>query len=391
MNKKSQATIIPILGIIIVLIIIVFIFLSSTNKISTENTGKLSPSTEPINQLVSQCLDDTVKEGLEIWGRQRGNIFEDQGGVSFNYPPGEDITLNYPYAACKTLNPIPNNEVCRVMYGLNTERRLSNAFIPRLKNIDSGVGPSLEEQLKSYVEKKVESCLNFNEFEKQGFEITRNSLNKKAEVVVSNTGVNTKLTLPIDIQSTTSNDRVVIDEFSSSVNIRLRIILHAVEKIIERDITDPNYETTLPLPTHSTDPNIIVSKIFQHPFRRSGDDYIVTINDLHDESSLDGTPYVFQFAVRNRKPRFDHLPDLDFDAADLDFDGKVTTTQAIDKLNEDDPRCSDDDDVPDYVSCSCNLPSPADGTYTPPIDVLCSVRDGNSAHRDTSTITIGVI
>ena len=175
----------------------------------------------------------------------------------------------------------------------------------------------------------------------------------------------------------------------------MRIILYAVEAIIKEDISNKNYKTVIPLPVDRTDPDVIITRIFQNPIG-SGRDYIVTINDNHDDSSLSGSPYVFQFAVRNRKPRFDHLPDLNFIEDDLDADGKVTRDKITDKLTEDSPRCSDnDDDRPEYVSCVCDsirsTPDPiGSDLFTPPINILCISRDGKPAHTITRTISIGV-
>ena len=91
LQKKSQATIFLIIGIVVVMVAISLIVLSrhAAKKVSKQeiiDIKEASFDVQPVKNFVTECLSSTSKNGLKLLGQQGGYLFKGQGGLLIDYP-----------------------------------------------------------------------------------------------------------------------------------------------------------------------------------------------------------------------------------------------------------------------------------------------------------------
>lgn len=77
------------------------------SQLGVKTTQKIPPQIKPIQTYVIACLDKTAKDGLELLGKQGGNIYIDQGGTSFFSGNEEGRSFVY------------DEDKLKVLYGIN--------------------------------------------------------------------------------------------------------------------------------------------------------------------------------------------------------------------------------------------------------------------------------
>ena len=82
---KSQVTLIMIVGIVILIVAVLFIYISKNSgkkirETSIKEVHETALEMQPVKELVSGCLDKLAKDAVVILGRQGGYIYESQGG-----------------------------------------------------------------------------------------------------------------------------------------------------------------------------------------------------------------------------------------------------------------------------------------------------------------------
>src|SRR3989338_9739612 len=89
-QKKSQAAIFLIIGIVMVMIAVSLILVSrfAAKKVSKQETIDVKEAAfdvQPVKNFVTECLSATSKNGLMLLGRQGGYLFRSQGGLLIDY------------------------------------------------------------------------------------------------------------------------------------------------------------------------------------------------------------------------------------------------------------------------------------------------------------------
>ena len=82
---KSQVTLIMIIGIVILIVAVLFIYISKNSgkkvrESSIKEVHETSLEMQPVKELVSGCLDKLAKDAVVLLGSQGGYIYESQGG-----------------------------------------------------------------------------------------------------------------------------------------------------------------------------------------------------------------------------------------------------------------------------------------------------------------------
>ena len=85
MRRKSQITMLMIIGLVLFIIVSLVLYLSKSavKKQSQQNIKKIQETaidTSSIKEFVQKCLDKLAKDALVLLGRQGGYIYASQGG-----------------------------------------------------------------------------------------------------------------------------------------------------------------------------------------------------------------------------------------------------------------------------------------------------------------------
>ena len=223
-NKKSQAAIFMIVGMMIIIGGIIFFY--STQKISTPYEPEIRIIQEqvplefnPIKDYASACAYSVAAEGLKIMGRQGGYIsFEDKAlnkeTFAATASPTEselvsfakDSELKIPYWwHLKSANN------CKGDCKFASKR-------PELRAADN----SIERQLERYIDLKFKDCLdNFKPFAEQGFKISEAG-KIKSDVTISAEDVIVLVEYPLDIEIRDAKARI------SQYPVRLPVSLERI-------------------------------------------------------------------------------------------------------------------------------------------------------------------
>ncbi len=374
-TKKSQLSMFLILILVVAILFGVFVYVGSTVKkrIKTETgaSAQLGATANQVKQFVTLCLEKTAREGLIMWGKQGGVIYQSQGGLTPNWQSSDEgvfylAQVNEP--ECKSSNGAENT--CFVAFRLKnvvsgndplTNQQAPPQF-PRLRETEIGVGVSLERQLESYVRNQLSSCAKFGEFEKQGLTISSTGLISPL-VTVGLTEVNVKLDYPLAIENPAVNAKTNIKDYFVKVPVRLDEIRSAVAEMIHEETRNKIFDISRPVLT-SVNPDILQA-VYRIPDIADGMPDVILIADSNHDYFIDGIPFKFQFARANRVPEFDGIPgcidptNIEEEIAGLNIKKKV-------KINVI-PRPTyfdfDEEDKPSLGSINGEVPESGDYVY----------------------------
>tara|TARA_Y100000310_G_scaffold236867_1_gene240123 strand:+ start:4032 stop:5762 length:1731 start_codon:yes stop_codon:yes gene_type:complete len=350
-KKKSQISAVLIVVVFAVVLTFIYIYTKPLAKektsVDVDSTQELAPSIGPIKTFITSCLDRTVKDGIRIWGRQRGTIFTDipsftkQGGYQDPIPPSIPVLADiddikdpdFPEIDCGWYNDITNNQECYIPFGIinpdpslyvgsvfNMYEIKNERIIPKFKGSDTYVDgiivePPLDIQLQYYIKNRIKGCLDgvdasdgLDAFSTKGNPVTVDISQVQyndIEVIVSDEDISVRLPLPVTIGSTSKEDTSYENIFTS-VRIRNKLIKEAMIDLIERDTSNPEFDIIID-GNPTMPPGIEIIKL---PKDHDPDILHDTIrlNDTHEDSNIDGEQFLFQFTRQNRKPDFYNLP-----------------------------------------------------------------------------------
>ena len=202
-NKKSQVTIFIIMGLILLISTILFLFLKG-NIIREEIAPGVSMIVEelptefsPVKPFVEECLIRTTKEGLEILGRRGGYIYTNKlnpGLDSVYFAPFSDPIIPYWFY-------LDSDMSCHAGCKFNSKRLTKNA---------------IAKQLTQYVEENLMSCLrDFKGIEELGFEVEAST--PKVEVIIARDDVVAKLEYPMTVSR--NEQRFELQNFYANLNL----------------------------------------------------------------------------------------------------------------------------------------------------------------------------
>ena len=327
---KAQISTFIILGLLAFLIFgfIFYVVKSTTEQVVEESTEKViieALRKESISSYVTLCLDRSLRQGLNLIGKQGGYIYKDQPGSiipfkvsSTNYEQ-EDVTYliepipsKPPWYPCFTPKDHPvycgfvNNftlfpDVFKYTFGTS-----------RLPFLYKNQGLySIQEQLESYISYHTKKCSNFTGLvtleQYEFYNITEG--NVSAEVLFHENDVSVILNYPVSIQIPEYAPVTDLLEFKSTAKVRFRKIYDAAKEIIQKDNNFLDYdiiidtESRFYLGEHLKFSEIPEAHIIKKIINTFDD--IIIIND--SLSKTNGDSYIFQFVRKNRNPVLDYI------------------------------------------------------------------------------------
>lgn len=199
MNKKAQITLFIIIGI--VLIILVGLTLFSVGNINKSETKVEVGESASLKSFVEDCIKEVAIPALYLQGLQGGYIYSiDDSFVR----QGSDYSISYLYNAGKT--NVPTRE-------------------------------KLQSEINKYINQNLNYCLdNFILYREKGYSIRVGKINTDSTVAINEVFI--KVTYPVSL---TKNDKTeAIDEFSTSIPVRLGYLNDISTEFINAVVQDPS-------------------------------------------------------------------------------------------------------------------------------------------------------
>ena len=255
-QRRSQATIFLILGIVMLLAVFLIIasnkgYVKSSTDLEIAKAGETAFASNPIKNFVEQCLSLASKDSIIKIGLQSGFLFASQGGITPDYDDSEEGKIFAFYDGSKVT--------------------FLDSNIPPLRK-ESGEN-SIEDQLKAFIESNIDHCLDFSVFENQGFGITKKE--KIADASINENNVVFRLDYPLTIENP-DGGKTEIKEFFSAHEVRLKKIYEFIRRYIENG------------PIDSDDFSVYFKK------DDSGKNGVIIVSD--EKFLLEGIPYKYIFA-----------------------------------------------------------------------------------------------
>ncbi len=198
MKKRAQVTLFIILGIVLLVAAMFFIFVRT--EIITPSIPKIIMPR--VGEYVDNCIKEAGQQGLNLVGKQGGDI----NPGFYTWYKGDKVTyLCYTedYAAC-------------------VNRR------PGLKN-------HVEKELSNFVKSQLTSCMINAPFERQGYSVTQGAI--EVETTIGNYNTMVDVDFPITIQK---GDFVFKkDKFSAVFDVPLGQLIEIASKIVNEEISNP--------------------------------------------------------------------------------------------------------------------------------------------------------
>ena len=332
--------------------------ISMTSQSSTSeeaiSTIQQSLDSEPISQYITECLQDSLEEGLILIGRQGGYIFKEQGSITpkaaiLTTQNNQDIIsylikqtpLQAPWYPCFTPQNPPY--FCNFTNNITLFPKLYSYSFGRsnLAFLTKNQGPlSIQEQLEYFMEKNTKECINLpsliNLPELAGYNLTQGNLTIDVNFGIND--VSAALNYPTKIK-VNNKEITQTKQYGVRINLRFKKIHSAVLDMIQKDNNFLDYDIIKDTKQgfFMSDPlkfrELFGADIIKKPLNNY--ESLIIIND--SLSKIKGENYVFQFAVQNRPPV------LDLIEKKIVFAGNPVKLQ---------PTAKDPDEHPIYYSYS---------------------------------------
>lgn len=210
MQKRGQVTVFVILGIVIVVILaLVFYLYGERLKIQTQEQTKFDTSTvEPLKTFVQDCINKYSLEGINLIGKQGGEInpgfYQNWNCVS----PGNCDKVSY---ACYT-----------------TEYSACYNKKPLLKEF-------VQDELENYLKTKIVQCVDLTKIRDSGYTVSAGEL--KLNVSMGDYATIVNVNYPITI--TKGNAVLKQDKFSKTFDVPLGRLIKVAQDIVNLAIINP--------------------------------------------------------------------------------------------------------------------------------------------------------
>lgn len=356
-QRKGQLSVALIIGVLLIaflggLLYQATILIKERSKQQLEAQTMIQSKITPIQDYVQACLELASKDGLLTLGQQGGYLFrgtkgsntEGQGGLTQDFSPSEigrrymtdpDIPGHIiPYVIFKRetstllnwlfsdtpLSPYQTFPMWRLendaggspdqtpydghyhfdgIYGANLLPRLYGPQpLPDFldpQHLNQPI-PSIQDQLETFILNHTLSCIDFSTFSHSNLDFT--PLKGNATVMFLN-GTTVHFHYPITMTDRVTGGQGTLNEWSTTLPVRFSYF-HAVLDFAASRESDTMlfFMSNLSTPDHSITP--IMRKNIG-----ARSDYIVTYTDRN--STIDGKPYQFRFAIHNRPPALYYL------------------------------------------------------------------------------------
>jgi len=198
MKKRAQVTLFIILGIVILVAIVFFVFLRT--EIISPAISKLRPPR--VEEYVDDCIKEAGQQGLILLGKQGGDV---NPGL-YTWYKGDKVTY-----LCYTED-----------YTFCVNRR-------------PGLKLHIERELLKFVKSQLIFCMENAPFEKQGYSITQGEMNVETTIGDYNTRVD--VDFPITIKK---GDFVFKkDKFSAVFDVPLGKLVETAAKLVDEEMSNP--------------------------------------------------------------------------------------------------------------------------------------------------------
>lgn len=305
-RRKSQVTMLMIVGLVLFIVVTFVLYLSKSaiKKQSQQNikkTQELSIDAQPVKEYAVKCVDKLAKDAVVLLGKQGGAIYENQGGtakfqdtdegvffvkyndlrVAANIFPQRTPPPDYPSEAFPYPRKSSNSENYEEYFGED-----------RMPNLDT-----IKYQMESFIGNNLQSCLNFNYFKEQGYEVTMEK--GKIDISMGDLDITVKSKIPIRIQNIATKETSELNDFSTKLNIRLNDVYYFVKNLIGRDVTDAQFNMSGIQNNKESLRINIIKGIFSDFDMKIKDDLVIVTDE---KSLIYGRPLEYIFARRNRIP-----------------------------------------------------------------------------------------
>ena len=319
-QKRSQATIFLIIGIVMVMVAVSLILVTryaakKVSKQETVNVKEASFDVEPVNNFITECLSAMSKNGLKLLGQQGGYLFKSQGGSLIDYPSTDEgiffiknENTKVVYDILKPRFPAGKYKPSTPGYPWKTfpytdENRTAESFeaksafgLNNFPTLNTSFGPnSMQQQLVDYVENNIDKCLDFSIFEKQGISTTKGK--KEVIVNINENDVIFRMSYDIIVENLASGEKTSLNNFLARHKVRLGKLHNFISNLIESDIGSIKFNIVNNTGAGSFDVDM-KKEVYDK-------DDLIIITDK--ESILDNQPYKYYFARKNRNPALFYL------------------------------------------------------------------------------------
>ena len=314
MSRKSQITMLMIVGLVLFIIISLVLYLSKSTvkKQSQQSIKKIQETaieTQPVREFVVKCMDKLGKDAVVLLGRQGGYIYTSQGGTLVDYQDTDEglFFINYndlnvaynilppKFAVSPYSSEIPDYPWQTFPYRTaSSNAEVFDGFfgISNMPPLNDSEGPnSIQAQIESFIDSNIADCVDTSIFEKQGLDVEMQQ--PKTSVIIGSGDITIATKMPMSITNKNTNEFAELDEFTATLNIGLKDVYFFAKELIENDISNIKFNIS----DIKNSKNFININLIKGIF--SSDDLIIITGE---KSLIYGKPYEYIFARRNRAP-----------------------------------------------------------------------------------------
>lgn len=253
MNKRGQVTSFIILGIVLVVIaFIVFYFLGDILIKEKKEVMFDESELEPLKNYVEECINLNGDEGLNLIGKQGGDL---NPALYINYMFPGDTEMNMLSYLCYT----DNFEAC-----INKRPLLAK---------------HIEIEMNAFMFSRLDECIDLDMIRDEGYKVEAGDMS--IDTSIGKDVVIINVNYPITISK--GDDVIQEERFSYTFNKPLGKLVEVANDIVDDEITLGEFFTVPYMMSH---PRIEIEK------HRPGDSKVYKIKTFDND-------YVFQFAVKN--------------------------------------------------------------------------------------------
>ncbi len=235
-SKRGQITIFIIIGIVLLLTVALFLFISniSVKRLPTKVAVEEIPTElDPVRAYVQDCLKETLIDGFKLLGIQGGYINPEKYGIMTNienptdsnavsFLPGDPNSPLIPYwVHFSSRNTCIKDCQCDSEQPPLCKQGRKDCF---------STGPnSIEEQLENYIIDSLDNCIrDFAPLIQQGFEITEKSEPVPAVTITRN---NVQVYLQYPLQTRKADTKQTIPDFYVEIPFNFMTIYEFASQI----------------------------------------------------------------------------------------------------------------------------------------------------------------
>ncbi len=281
-HKKGQITLFIIIGILILISAILFVYFKKEMRNIPEPEIEIITSQplsiNPIKLYIEACIENTAKNGIFLVSVNGGYI--SPSGIAKYNEPGDWALIEDDYYYFENAN---------LPYLIN-----KNIIKIRSKN-------EIEKILSNYITVELDSCLtNFSPFKNQGFifeypQLNLTSNKSNVSVLIEKDSVSIKLYWPIVIKK--EDYQTKIDTFQGSIDLRIGMLYSIAQQLIADISRYQPFDISEHCKEYLPEDNLINIYLESNPYTY---EYVIRIVDA--QPLLKGSmPLKFQFAVKNKE------------------------------------------------------------------------------------------